>query len=259
MLRKILQRYQQDIVGFGFVYRPYLHVSMLLLMYVSIVVFAYIFKMNYTFMALTITLTTILFPVMLYLVYEYSDEERKFAEFTGFISHICGAFKLHPKILTTLLEAEQVTAGTLHQKVDEVIDNLRNGDTYKEAVQPLTDAYDFHLFHNLIQLMISVEYFGAATYEEGINLIQDDLDDVVEDMYLYQHNLMQIRSKVFILCGLSCVVCFICKYMMSQLYNFDNNIVYQITLFLYVITLFASITASQLFLRHTWCIWRNHE
>lgn len=259
MLKQLLHRYQQDIVGFGFIYRPYIHLSILLLMYVFVIAFAYFFKMNYIFMTLTCIIATLLFPTILYLLYEYSSEENEFSEFTSFISHMCGSFKLHPKILNTLLECELVTHGKLKQKVEEVIANLRNGEAYDTSLEPLLACYNYHLFKNLIQLMISVEYFGANKYEEGINLIQDDLDDVIEDMYTYQHNLIQIRTKVFILCILSIIVSFICRKMMSQLFDFDNHIVYQVTLFMYVMALFSSITASQLFLRHTWCIWRNHE
>ena len=128
MLKQLLHRYQQDIVGFGFIYRPYIHLSILLLMYVFVIAFAYFFKMNYIFMTLTCIIATLLFPTILYLLYEYSSEENEFSEFTSFISHMCGSFKLHPKILNTLLECELVTQGKLKQKIEEVIANLRNGE-----------------------------------------------------------------------------------------------------------------------------------
>lgn len=258
-MREYLQRYQQSIIGFGFVYRPYIHISLLLLMYVSVLIFAYFFKMNYYFLFLTVLIITALFPIMLYLVYEYSSEENHFAEFTNFITHICGTFKQHPKILNALIEVQNTTKGNLASLLQLVIDNLRNGESYEDAMKPLLVEYDFYLFRNLVQLMISVETYGAKRYEEGINLIQDDLDDVIEDMYLYQHQIMQIRGKVFLLCLLSIAVCFICRDMMLSLYDFNDSLVYQITLFIYINTLFMSITSSQLFLRHTWCIWSRHE
>ena len=64
-------------------------------------------------------------------------------------------------------------------------------------------------------------------------------------MYSYQHNLIQIRTKVFILCVLSIIVSFICKRMMSHLFNFDNHIMYQVTLFMYVRHLFIWLKQSE--------------
>ncbi len=256
MLKQLLQRYQKEIVGFGFVYQPYIHTIVLILMYGGVLAFAYLFQMSFLYLGLSVLSLTFLTPILLYLIYEYGAEEREFAEFTNFILHICSSFNQHPKILNALVECSELTSGNLRKCLDDTIHRLREGDMYDEALQPLMNEYSYYLFANLFQLMISVESFGANTYEAGINLIQEDLDDVIEDMYLYQHNLMGLRSKVFILCGLSIIVSFMCRDMMMELYDFHGEPIYQFMLFVYVLILFISITASQLFLRHTWRIWK---
>ena len=258
-MKEILTRYHKEIIGFGFVYRPYVHISALLGMLTSIGLFAYFFKMSLSGFILTLIVYLITIPILLYLMYEYSYEESEFANYTNFLTQLLAAFKLHPKILYALKEARGVTSGELLRLINHSICCLENGDSYEDSIKLLTNTYHHYLLTNAFDLMVSVELYGANKYEEGINLIQDDLDDVIEDMYLYQKELMQIRSKVFVLCLLSIVVCFMSRNMMSNLYNFDHTTLYQTVLFLYVLVLLASVSLSQLFLRHTWKIWTNCE
>lgn len=226
-------------------------------MYVSVLLFGFYFKMHLALLSLLVISFTIVVPIVLYLQYEYSFDENSFKEYTGYIQQVSSAFKTYPKINIAMQEALPILHGELKQSVVEAIAMMENGEDYESALFCIEREHSHYILQNLHRLMIAVEIHGAKQYEEGIHLLQDDLDDLIEDMYLHQKELLMIQKKVFALCLLSIVISFLSKNMLVGLYAFETSMVYQLVLFLFVVSLLVCIVLSQFFLRHTWLIWEK--
>lgn len=256
-LKDVLKRYQTRIEAFGFVYRPYYHTAILLSMYLSVILFGYYFKMHLSLFTLVVLSLTLSIPIFLYLQYEYSYDENCFKEYTSYIQQVSSAFKTYPKINTAMQETLPILHSDLRRVVLEAIEMMENGEEYESALFCVEKEHSHYILQNLHRLMIAVEVHGAKQYEEGIHLLQDDLDDLIEDMYLHQKELLLIQKKVFLLCLLSIVISFMSKNMLVGLYAFEKSLAYQMVLFIFVVSLLVCIVLSQVFLRHTWVIWEK--
>lgn len=256
-LRDAYERYRKRIEAYGFVYRPYLHTTLLIAMYLGVIFFGFFFRMHPLPLFILLLSVTLVIPVILYLQYEYSFEESCFKEFTSYIQQVSAAFKMHPKIHTAMQEALPLVSGELHHCVSEALSKMNEGENYEDALACIEDKYSIYILENLHRLMVAVEVHGAKRFEEGIHLLQDDLDDLIEDMYLHQKELLAIQKKVYILCLLSILISVLSKNMLMDLYAFQKELIYQGVLLLFVFTLLCCIILSQVFLRHSWRIWGN--
>ena len=256
-LRDVLKRYQTRIEAFGFVYRPYYHSALLICMYMSVLVFGYYFKMHWSLLSVLIASLSLVIPILLYLQYEYSFDENSFKEYTSYIQQVSAAFKTYPKINAAMREALPSVNGTFKQCVLEAIEKMENGEGYERALYCIEREHSHYILQNLHRLMVAVEVHGAKQYEEGIHLLQDDLDDLIEDMYLHQKELLLIQKRLYLLCILAIVISVMSKNMLAGLYAFEGDMIYQSVLLLFVISLLVCIVLSQIFLRHTWCIWEK--
>lgn len=258
-LREGLRRYHKRISAFGFVYRPYFHTALLFGMYFSVIAFGYFFKMHPAIFVILLMSVTILFPLLLYLQWEYSYEEGGFKEFTSYIQQVSATFKTYPKIHSAMKETLSILQGDLRFKVEESLAQMEEGVDYETALLCIEQEYPHYILQNLHRLMIAVEVHGAKQYQEGIHLLQDDLDDLIEDTYLHQKELLLIQRKVYVLCLLSIVISILSKNMLMGLYAFEKEALYQGVLLLFVLSLLGCIVLSQYFLRHTWQVWRKSQ
>ena len=256
-LRDVLKRYQTRIEAFGFVYRPYYHTVLLVSMYVGVLLFGYYFKMHPALLGILVLSLTVVIPIVLYLQYEYSFDEESFKEYTTYIQQVSSAFKMYPKINAAMQETIPILHGELKECVLEAIDRMENGEEYEKALYCIEREHSHYILQNLHRLMVAVEVHGAKQFEEGIHLLQDDLDDLIEDMYLHQKELLMIQKKVYVLCLLSILISMLSKNMLMGLYAFEKDLAYQVVLLLFVISLLVCIVLSQVFLRHSWLIWEK--
>lgn len=257
--KNYLVRYERIIEGYGFVFNPYYHLIAYVTMMLGLVFFTYYFELALFNMVILIVVISVLLPIFILLQYEYSYEERSFKEFTMFIQSLSSDFKGYPKAYAALQGSQKYCGDNLNQCVQEVLEQLEKGEEYDKALSLLDERYHFFVLHNLLVLMGAVEKYGANHYMEGIDLIQDDLDDCIEDMYLLQHQLINIRNRVYVLCAMSLFIGFLSKEMLSDLYVFSTSKTYQLSILIYALSVLLAIFLCTIALRNTWRLWEHYH
>lgn len=254
-----IQRYQALIEGYGFVYRPVEQILRIAFWLFLIVCFSLYFEMHIALFGLVVLVALGLIPLSFLWQYEYLHEEAMFKELTMMIQQIIASFKIHPKLIGAMSEVRELCSGSLRTKMDDVIKAMESGRDFASSMRILEQEYSFFVLANLSCLMVMVEQYGARKYHEALDLIQDDLDNVIEDMYLHQQELMQTKNKVFVLCLLALIVGVMSKHMLQGLFVFSSHAGYQLSLFLFVLSLMASLVLAQRSLRHSWVVWEKQH
>lgn len=254
------QQYRVLMEGYGFRYVPAQQILRFLFCFLCILMFALYFQMQWgLFLVLCFSLLVLL-PMWFLWQYEYLYEERLFKEFTMVVQQMASSFKINPKVAAVCKEVRVFCHGDLQMQIDKCLWHMEQGNGLEIALQPLRSNYSFFVLHNLLTLMSAVEMFGARQFQEGLDLIQDDLDDVIEDTYLSQQEVMQIKGRVYILNLLALIIGVLSKQMLGGLFSFQDHLLYQIALFIFTVTLIVSMLIVQLAMRHTWIVWEaNHD
>ncbi len=254
------QQYRLQVEGYGFRYIPAQQILRFLVCFVCILLFALYFQMHAGMLLFLCLLLAVLLPMWFLWQYEYLYEEKLFKEFTMVVQQMASSFKINPKIAAVCKEVRIFCHGDLQAQLDQCLWQMEQGNSLELALQSLRQRYSFFVLHNLLTLMCAVEEYGARQFQEGLDLIQDDLDDVIEDTYLNQQEMMQIKGRVYVLNLLALVIGMLSKQMLGELFFFQEHLLYQGSLFFFTLTLIGSMLVVQLAMRHTWIIWeKNHE
>lgn len=141
----------------------------------------------------------VLGPWFFYFNTKAQIQQEEFFMLTDFLQQFIATFKQHPKIYAALRECMDITHGSLNQSVQTWIDQLEKGEQPSETAENFIKKWPHFIVGNLIHLMVSVEQFGTFNYSEGLEIIQDDLEDWIEDTYTFKHQQTQTRIRIELL------------------------------------------------------------
>ena len=141
------------------------------------ILFSVLFGLEIEYSIALFFIALFLSPYFIRYQYLYQKEEKAFFELTDFLQQFVSAFKQHPKIYASLVECKDVSQNQLLKTINQWINALEKGGYPKEHAQKFIASYPHFIVGNLVHLMLAVEEFGAPSYSEGLEIIQDDLED----------------------------------------------------------------------------------
>jgi len=188
--------------------------------------------------------------------YEYQSkwiaEEKAFFMLTDFLLQTITLFKHHPKLYSTLIESKQVTSDHLLKDIETWIYKMEEGYDLDRSANDFILKYPHFCVGNLVHMMKAAEVYGNQNTESGFNIIQDDIEDWVEDTYLFKQNQIQQRNRILILCGFSLVIALVSQNMIRQSSDIIATPLYQLSLFIFMALLLLTLLMAQKQLSRAW-------
>lgn len=207
-------------------------------------IFAFLFGLPWVDGVILLALALALTPWFFYYQMRWQFEEHQFFMLTDFLQQLLAAFKQHPKIYSSLIECNDMTSGKLKTSVDTWIEGLSKGGYPKDHAQNFIDVWPHFIVGNLVHLMLAVEQFGTFNYAEGLEIIQDDIEDWIEDTYLFKHQQTATRLRIQVLALLSLGIAYSSHAMLFRTDVIESLSFYHVTIFLFLglilITLFIA-------------------
>ncbi|WP_294562083.1 hypothetical protein [uncultured Traorella sp.] len=196
-----------------------------------------------TYLLLALVSLFMLPHIIIWLLF-HSYQEKVFNGFTMFLQTFIAVFKLNPKTYPSLCECEKVCEGEVGVLISNMKEVLMKEGNIEASLKLLSDYQPHFIVHNLITLVATIERHGGS-FSEGLDLIQDDIDDWIEDIYEFKKKQVSTKNKMMGLCLLSIGIAFLSKNMLAEISFDTRSDIYQLA-----ILIFLSCLLFTLFMAH---------
>lgn len=221
-----------------------------------------LFGLDLYYQLILIIITLVLSPYFIRFQLRYIKEEKAFFEITDFLQQFVAAFKQHPKIYASLSECKDVSHDELLNNIERWISSLEKGGYPKKHAHEFIKTYPHFIVGNLVHSMLAIEEFGASQYSEGLEIIQDDLEDWIEDTYTFKQTQLATKRRIEILAIMACGIAYFSHSMLFQTRAIDSLHFYHLTVFLFLVLILITLLMAQKALSTAWMdkqemIWRK--
>jgi hypothetical protein len=192
----------------------------------------------------------------------YRHEEYRFFQLTSFLQQFLAVFKIHPKIYKALMECREPIDGALGKDLDAWLANLDAGCSQESSVEPFLKNHPHFIVGNLVRLMMFAEEFGGNRHLEGLEMIQDDIEDWIDDTITMKKNQRSLRNKILMLCGLAMVIAMMSQNMLLRTGLEINEPFRETTVFLFLMSIQLTVLFAQKLVSVPWIsdeekLWRS--
>ena len=196
-----------------------------------ITVMAMLLKLEFPLIIILILITLTFIPFVLIWHLNHELNMQEFHNLEMYLTQFILIFKSHQKSMLVLYELKNVLTGTLKHVVNQTILNYEAGCDSEAILEIISDHYPHFIVYNLHVLILNVEKYGSKNYTDGLDLIQDDIDDWSEDMMAYDRNKKDIIHKVNILLCFAFIICMMALKMLFAVSLNTKTQMYQFTMF----------------------------
>lgn len=219
-------------------------VCFILIEVLLIIGIGYSFRLPINYLFMLILLTVILSPIIISFHIRWLNEEKEFYQLTDFLQQFLVSFKQHPKIYASLKECLSNTEGELNRQVTLWIQNIENGGYPKNGAQGFIHYQSHFIVSNLIYLMLAVENYGTFNYVEGLEIIQNDIEDWIEDTTLFKNEQNHVKNRIQILALFACGIAWMSHNMLFQTELIETMDFYYFSLFVFMVLILLTFFFS---------------
>ncbi len=253
---------KQTILSYGYNYSLRQHALMIFVMIGAIVLVGIQFEVRMETLILLVYLASLILPtILLWLAYN-SYQEKVFNEFTLFLQNFIALFKLNPKTYPILGECEKICEGEIASVISAILQRLQEGGDVRESLKLLIEYKPHCIVFNIVSLVMTIEVHGGEQFLDGLDLIQDDIDDWIEDTYMFKRSQLQAKNRMIGLCGLSAVIALFAKNMLKEIQFNTTSMVYQGAILFFLVTVLVTLLMAHKTVSEGWvekeeCISQN--
>ncbi len=216
------------------------------------ILFSVLFGLEIEYSFTLFVFALFLSPYFIRYQYLYQKEEKAFFELTDFLQQFVAAFKQHPKIYSSLIECKDVSHDRLLKSINQWISELEKGGYPKIHAQKFIEQYPHFIVGNLVHLMLAVEEFGAPSFSEGLEIIQDDLEDWIEDTYSFKQTQLATKRRIELLALMALGIAYFSHSMLFQTRSIDAMDFYHLTVFGFLVLIIVTLLMAQKALSTAW-------
>lgn len=257
------RKLKTTILSYGYNYDLWKHFMMILAVCVIVVMAGFLFEIRKESVVCLLLFASLMMPtVMIWLAY-HSYQEKVFNDFTMFLQNFIALFKLNPKTYAILCECEKIAEGEMKGILEQMILCLQEGGDIKASMQILVQDKPHFIVYNLTSLVETIEIHGGNQFLDGLDLIQDDIDDWIEDTYSFKRMQISTKNRMLSLCALSLIIAYFAKNMLSEIeFNTQGNL-YQIAILIFFAAILVTLVMAHKTISESWiereeCIWARH-
>lgn len=250
--RKGFTSLKQTVSAYGYHYSIKEHLFLLFIVLILVTIASYLFDIVWENTLFLIFLASLMTPMIIVWSLYHSYQERQFSQITLFLQHFLAMFKLNPKTYQVLKDCKLIVAHPINTIIEQMLIKQEEGGNIHDTFSILLTEYPHFIVHNLTTFVETVEVHGTHHYLDGLDLIQEDIDDWIEDVYLYKKQQLQAKNRMLMLCGLSCVIALFAKNMLAQITFDHKGVVYQFSILFFFITVLITIFMAHRILNDDW-------
>lgn len=210
----------------------------------GIIFIAFLLKINKLFLTIVIFLSLMIVPLIIIAHNKQKASLKKFEMLSDYLSNILPTFLQKSKIRFALAEVKEITSGSMKQVINEAInyiDKTRNDpDLFVNAFKIIEKEFPNSRIKSVHKFLLTVETTNSNSFKEVADNLYEDIEGWISRTYTFQKDLLNRRNKLLILCFMTLLmdVMFIYVYSTNDFFNgFTDNILYQISTTLFVITI----------------------
>ncbi len=243
---------KKNIQFMGFKYSFKQHLLTLLSYIFTLIISCLFFSLNIELILLLVLVLILSVPLLVMWQFQFNAYEREFHYLTSYLQQFIAIFKYQPKILYALIETEKILNYHLKEVVLLAIDEIQNKGDVEKGLRIIQNHYPHFIVFNLHTLASAVELYGADTYYEGLNLIQDDIDDWIEDIFDYKQKGIELKNKIVLMCGMSVLIAYLAKQMLLEIELTTSTVLYQESIFLFFMIIITTIVMAHRIYQKRW-------
>lgn len=198
--------------------------------------------MNY--LILLVMFALLLSPFLIHYHMSWKKEEYEFYQLTDFLQQFLVSFKQHPKIYASLKECVNNTDGELKKKVLFWILKIENGGYPKDGAHGFILYQPHFIVSNLVYLMLAVENYGTFNYIEGLEIIQNDIEDWIEDTTLFKAEQNHTKNRIQILALFASGIAWMSHNMLFKTELIETMDFYYFSLFVFMVLILLTFFFS---------------
>lgn len=261
--RSTFNHLKNTLHGYGYHYDIKAHGLMMASIILALLAICLQFEIALLSFLLLCILSLMLAPFILLWMATHRYHEHQFNDLTMLLQHMIALFKNSPKLYQTLKESRQYVSQQLRSEIDECMKILEESGDVHASLAYFLNLHPHFIVSNLFHLIETVELEGGELYDDGLDMIQEDIDDWIEDTYLFKQSQMKMKNRMLALSAMSLLIAFFAKNMMIEIQFDATSTLYQIAIFMFMVALLITITLAHQPLNQTWidsseCIW-NHS
>jgi len=219
-------------------------IVLILIEVVIIIGIGFSFKLPINYLVLLVLFALILSPFLIRYHMSWKKEEYEFYQLTDFLQQFLVSFKQHPKIYASLRECLNNTEGELNKQVLLWIQKIEMGGYPKDGAHGFIHYQPHFIVSNLIYLMLAVENYGTFNYIEGLEIIQNDIEDWIEDTTLFKTEQNHTKNRIQILALFACGIAWMSHNMLFKTELIETMDFYYFSLFVFMVLILLTFFFS---------------
>lgn len=189
------------------------------------------FKLQMSYLLILVFSSFLMIYHILRKLRQFHNEHEAVSELILVMTHLSHQFKTHQKIEHALVEVLEVCSDKTQAKLSQVIDQFGT-KTYQQAF----DEYHQHyLLRTLVTTMAHAQQQGDDNIFHALNLIEQDIDDLSNHVFIFIQNMTLLRNKVLMLCVFGLGVSYVSQNMLTMVVDLSSLGLYQDIVFLFLL------------------------
>lgn len=215
-------------------------------------IFGYLFELPTYYLFILLIIAIVLTPFFIHYQLKWNSEEKDFYQLTDFLQQFLASFKQHPKIYAALIECKDNTDGLLNVQLNQWVKGIEMGGYPKQYAEEFIHAQSHFIVSNLIHLMLAVENYGTFNYFEGLEIIQDDIEDWIEDTSFFKFEQINTKNRIQILTFFACGIAWMSHNMLFKTEMIQTMDFYYFSLFIFLLLILLTLLFSQKIISVPW-------
>lgn len=263
---KIIKKYdfhilQREIESYGYKYsfKNFVITSFALLILIALI--AKYIKLQIPYMIVLMMTVLLIAPFLIRSQFKQMYEFKRFEMVTTYLDNMLPIFKRNPMISLSWNEVVDLLDGEMKEVVmrarNLIVNNTDNHEVLKAAFQIIESSFPNSRIHSMHQMMYTIELRNTKTYISSVDNMWIDIQSWIKRVSVFQKDLKDRKTKLIILSLITmfCNCIFVSMYTSNDIFSsFTNNLVYQISSTLFMISLIVTISVFQIKLNGEWLL-----
>lgn len=246
--KKGIQSFKEQVSIYHFQYSLKQQGKFLLFILAAISFVSYTFQMSMDRILLLNVVVAIVLPYIVVDIAKYEFQHKDFLSLTATLQYFLSQYKIEPHLKKALEGSAVIANEELQQCLTTVITRLEQEGKVNVFQEELMAYKPHFIIANITNFICNLEQYGASNFENGIDLLIEDVEQWIADCHASKQTLLQIRNRICLLCLFSLIIANFAMQMSLNVEFSVSSVIYQNMLFVYFISLV--LTLQQAFHLH---------
>lgn len=176
------------------------------------------------------------------------------AHLVNYLQHFIACYKNTPLVYHCLKECRDVFSGKMYNLISDSIKKIESGKSIYDSISLITSSYPHFILVNLHTLINSIELYGANEYLASFDLLLQDTDDLIADVSLFKLRQQKMKTRMYLLIGMSLLLSYFVKFMINQINLNVNTVLYQYACIFFIMVVIITFMFAQRVDKQRWLL-----